>query len=129
MTNLLETFEMRIEASTEGKVVISMPVTDKVKQPFGYLHGGATIALGETACSLGAANLVDTNHYIPLGLEMNANHIHSVKDGRVIATATILHQGKTTQVWNVEIKSEQDQLISVMRGTIGIKPLKIKNDK
>ncbi|RIO85859.1 PaaI family thioesterase [Staphylococcus haemolyticus] len=124
MTNLLETFEMQIEETSEGKVVISMPVTDKVKQPVGYLHGGATIALGETACSLGAANLIDTNSFIPLGLEMNANHIHSVKEGRVIATATIIHKGSTTQVWNIEIKSEQGQLISVMRGTIGIKLLK-----
>ncbi|PNZ67175.1 PaaI family thioesterase [Staphylococcus croceilyticus] len=126
MTNLLETFEMKIEETANGKVVISMPVTDKVKQPFGYLHGGATIALGETACSIGAANLVDTNHYIPLGLEMNANHIHSVKEGRVIATATIIHQGRTTQVWNIEIKSDDDQLISIMRGTISIKSLKNK---
>ncbi|MDM7862805.1 PaaI family thioesterase [Staphylococcus borealis] len=124
MTNLLETFEMKIEEVSEGSVVISMPVTDKVKQPFGYLHGGASIALGETACSLGAAHLVDTESFIPLGLEMNANHIHSVKEGRVIATATIIHQGSTTQVWNVEISSEQGQLISIMRGTIGIKPLK-----
>ena len=124
MTNLLETFEMQIEETSEGKVVISMPVTDKVKQPFGYLHGGATIALGETACSLGAANLIDTKSFIPLGLEMNANHIQSVKEGRVIATATIIHKGSTTQVWNIEIKSEQGQLISVMRGTIGIKLLK-----
>lgn len=124
MTNLLETFEMQIEETSEGKVVISMPVTDKVKQPFGYLHGGATIALGETACSLGATNLIDTNSFIPLGLEMNANHIHSVKEGRVIAIATIIHKGSTTQVWNIEIKSEQGQLISVMRGTIGIKLLK-----
>lgn len=125
MTNLLETFEMQIEETSEGKVVISMPVTDKVKQPFGYLHGGATIALGETACSLGAANLIDTKSFIPLGLEMNANHIHSVKEGRVIATAMIIHKGSTTQVWNIEIKSEQGQLISVMRGTIGIKLLKL----
>ncbi|WP_210134739.1 PaaI family thioesterase [Staphylococcus sp. GDX8P80P] len=124
MTNLLETFEMKIEEVSEGNVVISMPVTDKVKQPFGYLHGGASIALGETACSLGAAHLVDTESFIPLGLEMNANHIHSVKEGRVIATATIIHQGSTTQVWNVEINSERGQLISIMRGTIGIKPLK-----
>ena len=124
MTNLLETFEMKIEEVSEGSVVISMPVTDKVKQPFGYLHGGASIALGETACSLGAAHLVDTKSFIPLGLEMNANHIHSVKEGRVIATATIIHQGSTTQVWNVEINSERGQLISIMRGTIGIKPLK-----
>lgn len=126
MTNLLETFEMKIEDTEKGKVVISMPVTDKVKQPFGYLHGGATIALGETACSIGAANLIDTQQFIPLGLEMNANHIHSVKEGRIIATATIIHQGKTTQVWNIEIKSEQDELISIMRGTVGIKLLKKK---
>ena len=58
-----------------------MPVTDKVKQPFGYLHGGASLALGETACSMGAANLIDTNQYIPLGLEMNANHIRSTREG------------------------------------------------
>lgn len=124
MFNLLETFDMKIETVDEGIVVISMPVTDKVKQPFGYLHGGASIALGETACSLGAAHLIDTKHFIPLGLEMNANHIHSVKEGRVIATASIIHKGHTTQVWNIEIKSEQDKLISIMRGTIGIKPLK-----
>ena len=70
MTNLLETFEMRIENEDNGKVIISMPVTDKVKQPFGYLHGGASLALGETACSMGAANLIDTNQYIPLGLSL-----------------------------------------------------------
>ena len=85
MTNLLETFEMQIEETSEGKVVISMPVTDKVKQPFGYLHGGATIALGESVF-IRRANLIDTKSFIPLGLEMNANHIHSVKEGRVIAT-------------------------------------------
>ena len=55
MTNLLETFEMTVETNQDGYVVISMPVTDKVKQPFGYLHGGASLALGETACSLGSA--------------------------------------------------------------------------
>ncbi|AGC91117.1 PaaI family thioesterase [Staphylococcus warneri] len=124
MTNLLETFEMNVEIEEEGKVVISMPVTDKVKQPFGYLHGGASLALGETACSLGAANLIDTSKYIPLGLEMNANHIHSVKEGKVIAIATIIHQGKSTQVWNIEIKDDNNQLISIMRGTMAIKALK-----
>ncbi|MFW3529029.1 PaaI family thioesterase [Staphylococcus caprae] len=124
MTNLLETFEMRIENEDNGKVVISMPATDKVKQPFGYLHGGASLALGETACSMGAANLIDTNQYIPLGLEMNANHIRSTREGRVTATATIVHQGQSTQVWNVEIKDDHHQLISIMRGTIAIKPIK-----
>ncbi|MDU3082818.1 MAG: PaaI family thioesterase [Staphylococcus epidermidis] len=103
MTNLLETFEMKIEQKEDGKVVVSMPVTDKVKQPFGYLHGGASLALGETACSIGAAHLIDTQH--------------------VRAFASLIHQGKTTQVWNIDIKDDHDQLISVMRGTIAIKPI------
>ncbi len=124
MTHLLETFEMSIDHQEDGLVVISMPVTDKVKQPFGYLHGGASIALGEIACSLGSANLIDTNKFIPLGLEMNANHIHSAKDGRVTATAEIIHQGKSTHVWDIKIKNDKEQLITVMRGTVAIKPLK-----
>ncbi|MDF4038963.1 PaaI family thioesterase [Staphylococcus aureus] len=124
MTHLLETFEMSIDHQEDGLVVISMPVTDKVKQPFGYLHGGASIALGETASSLGSANLIDTTKFIPLGLEMNANHIHSAKDGRVTATAEIIHQGKSTHVWDIKIKNDKEQLITVMRGTVAIKPLK-----
>ena len=107
-----------------GKIVMSMPVTDKVKQPFGYLHGGANLALGETACSIGAAHIIDTEKFIPLGLEMNANHISSTTEGTVYATATIVHEGKTTQVWNIEIKDDVDRLISIMRGTIAIKPRK-----
>lgn len=124
MTHLLETFEMSIDHQEDGLVVISMPVTDKVKQPFGYLHGGASIALGETACSLGSANLIDTTKFIPLGLEMNANHIHSAKDGRVTATAEIIHQGKSTHVWDIKLRMTKEQLITVMRGTVAIKPLK-----
>ena len=124
MSNLLETFDMKIETVDEGIVVISMPVTDKVKQPFGYLHGGASIALGETACSLGAAHLIDTKHFIPLGLEMNANHIASTTEGTVYATAKVLHAGKTTQVWNIDITDDTGRLISVMRGTVAIKPRK-----
>ena len=124
MTNLLETFEMKIEQKEDGKVVVSMPVTDKVKQPFGYLHGGASLALGETACSIGAAHLIDTQQFIPLGLEMNANHIGSTTEGTIFATATIIHEGSTTQVWNIDIRDQNDRLICVMRGTVAIKPRK-----
>lgn len=124
MTNMIETLGMKVENEAHGKIVMSMPVTDKVKQPFGYLHGGANLALGETACSIGAAHIIDTEKFIPLGLEMNANHISSTTEGTVYATATIVHEGKTTQVWNIEIKDDVNRLISVMRGTIAIKPRK-----
>ena len=95
-----------------------------MKQPFGFLHGGASLALGETACSMGAADIIDTEHFIPLGLEMNANHIGSTTEGTIFATATIIHEGSTTQVWNIDIKDQNDRLICVMRGTIAIKPRK-----
>ncbi|MCG7339438.1 PaaI family thioesterase [Staphylococcus sp. ACRSN] len=124
MTNMIDTLEMKVVKEGHGEIIMSMPVTDKVKQPFGYLHGGANLALGETACSIGAAHIIDTEKFIPLGLEMNANHISSTMEGTVFATATILHEGKTTQVWNIEIKDDFDRLISVMRGTIAIKPRK-----
>lgn len=121
MTNMLDALDMKVEKKGEGILVMSMPVTDKVKQPFGFLHGGASLALGETACSMGAASLIDTEQYIPLGLEMNANHISSTTEGTVYASATVIHQGKTTQVWNIEITDDSGKLISIMRGTIAIK--------
>ncbi|MDO5376076.1 MAG: PaaI family thioesterase [Staphylococcus rostri] len=121
MTNLVELLEMKVIEQREGYIKMTMPVTDKVKQPFGYLHGGATMALGETACSIGSANLVDTTQAIPVGLEMNTNHIKSATDGYVYAEARILHQGRTTHVWDIRITDETDALVSVMRGTILIK--------
>jgi len=121
MTNMLDALDMKVEKEGEGILVMSMPVTDKVKQPFGFLHGGASLALGETACSMGAASLIDTEQYIPLGLEMNANHISSTTEGTVYASATVIHQGKTTQVWNIEITDDSGKLISIMRGTVAIK--------
>ncbi|KOR14074.1 thioesterase [Staphylococcus carnosus] len=121
MTNLLEELEIEILEVKEGYTKIKMPVSDKVKQPFGYLHGGATMALGETACSVGAAHMVDTNKIIPVGLEMNTNHIRSATEGNVFAIAELIHGGRTTQVWNINIIDDNDKLISVMRGTMLLK--------
>ena len=124
MTNLIELLEMKVLKQKEGYLKMEMPVSDKVKQPFGYLHGGATMALGETACSMGSANLLDTSQEVPVGLEMNANHIRSVKEGTIVAEAKIIHQGRTTHVWDIRITDYLDQLISVMRGTIAVKRIK-----
>ncbi|MBI5974145.1 PaaI family thioesterase [Staphylococcus canis] len=121
MTHLIELLDMKVLEKRDGYIKMSMPVTDKVKQPFGYLHGGATMALGETACSMGSAALVDTTEAIPVGLEMNANHIKSARDGEVYAEARILHQGYSTHVWDIHITDEKGQLVTVMRGTIAIK--------
>ena len=124
MANMLDALKIKVELQEHGLMVMSMPVTDEVTQPFGFLHGGASLALGETACSMGAAEIIDTEHYIPLGLEMNANHIGSTTEGTIFATATIIHEGSTTQVWNIDIRDQNDRLICVMRGTVAIKPRK-----
>ncbi|MGV3173275.1 PaaI family thioesterase [Staphylococcus simulans] len=124
MTNLLEVLEMEVLNVETGYVKMKMPVSDKVKQPFGYLHGGATMALGETACSIGAAHMVDTDKVIPVGLEMNTNHIRSATDGYVYAIAELIHGGRSTQVWNIKLVDDQDKLISVMRGTMMLKSRK-----
>lgn len=118
--DLIENFEIQTVESKRGYIEMTMPVTDKVKQPFGYLHGGATIALAETAASVGA-HVSSNDDEIPLGLEINANHIKSIRSGQVRAIGTALHIGRSTQVWDVKVLDEEDQLISVVRATIAIK--------
>ncbi|TDL95479.1 PaaI family thioesterase [Macrococcus brunensis] len=118
--NMLSHFEMQLEERQPGELCISMPVTDKVRQPFGFLHGGATVALCETAASLGAADLIDLNQSLAFGLEINANHISSVREGRVYAKAIVLHHGKSTQVWEVRVTAEE-RLVSIARCTIAVK--------
>lgn len=118
--DLIENFEIQTVESKRGYIEMTMPVTDKVKQPFGYLHGGATIALAETAASVGA-HVSSNDDEIPLGLEINANHIKSIRSGQVRAIGTALHIGRSTQVWDVKVLDDEDQLISVVRATIAIK--------
>ncbi|MDT3995521.1 hotdog fold thioesterase [Mammaliicoccus sp. H-M34] len=118
--DLIENLQIETVESKYGYIEMTMPVTDKVKQPFGYLHGGATIALAETAASVGA-HISSNEDEIPLGLEINANHIKSIRSGEVRAVGKALHIGRTTQVWDVKVTNEEDQLISVIRATIAIK--------
>jgi uncharacterized protein (TIGR00369 family) len=110
----------------KGKAVATMPVDERTHQPFGLLHGGASVLLAETVASLGAYELVDQKTQGVVGLEINANHIRAKKDGVVTATGTVLHQGKTTMVWDIKITDEQDHLICVSRCTIAV--IKLNKD-
>ena len=99
---------------------INMPVDDRTKQPYGLLHGGASCALAETAGSVGSHLVIDPSKYICVGLEINANHLRSVRSGFVTATTAPLHIGKTTHVWDIKIHDEQNKLICVCRLTVAI---------
>lgn len=97
----------------------SMPVDHRTRQPLGIMHGGASCVLAETVGSVAANFCVDEAHYC-VGLDINTNHIRSVREGRVIAVAKPYHLGKRTQVWSIEIRNEADQLISVNRLTMAV---------
>ncbi len=105
---------------SQDKVVATMPVDDRTKQPFGLLHGGASAALAETVASLGAYMNVDQETQAAVGIELNANHLRGKTEGSVTATATPLHRGRTIQVWEIRIEDEESRLVCVSRCTLAI---------
>src|SRR5690606_36041398 len=113
-----------LEMSAE-RAVATMPVHAATHQPYGILHGGASVALAETLASAATWNLVDQENEIAVGLEINANHIRSKSDGMVTAIGTPLHKGRTTMVWDIKIVDEDEKLICVSRCTMAI----VKNKK
>ena len=107
------------------RVVATMPVDDRTRQPFGLLHGGASVALAETAASLGALANIDDTRFAAVGVEINANHIRSRRNGSVRATAVPIHIGRTTHVWSIEIVDDDGRMVCISRCTIAIVPLPI----
>ena len=101
-----------------------MPVDERTTQPFGLLHGGASVALAETLGSIGGGIKVYSNNETVVGIEINANHLKSVRDGWVYGKATPIRIGKKIQVWNIEITNEDDDLICVSRLTLAVIPNK-----
>ena len=97
-----------------------MPVDHRTRQPYGLLHGGASVALAETLGSVAAAFVVDRSQYNAVGLEINANHLRGVREGFVTGIARPLHLGKTTHVWEIRIHDEKDKLVCVSRLTVAI---------
>ena len=100
-----------------------MPVDHRTKQPYGLLHGGASVALAETLGSVGAALSVDPTRYIAVGMEINPNHIRSVRDGFVTGTTRPVHRGATTQVWEIRIEDERGKLVCISRLTVAIRKI------
>ncbi|QTN00169.1 hotdog fold thioesterase [Sediminibacillus dalangtanensis] len=121
---LMEALGMQVITQEKDLVEITMPVNKQTHQPMGFLHGGASVALAESAASIASFLNVDADKYQIFGIEINANHIKSKRSGIVTGRATPLHLGKTTMVWDIKIVDEQERLISVSRCTVGVVPLK-----
>jgi len=101
-------------------IVGKMPVNHTTYQPFGILHGGASVVLAETLGSYGSNFCVDHEKEYCVGLEINANHVKSAKDGFVIGRAQLIHKGKKTHIWDIRIKNEKDELVCISRLTIAV---------
>jgi len=112
-------------SSTEIKA--SMPLTNRTSQPNGFLHGGASLALAESLAGAGSYLMVDREQFNVFGFQVSGNHVSTVREGMLYATAVLLHKGKTTHVWDVKISDQNDKLISVVRVTNMVTEIK-KND-
>lgn len=97
-----------------------MPVDHRTRQPYGLLHGGASVTLAETLGSIASALVIDQQKFYCVGLEINANHVRGVREGFVTGTARPLHIGKTTHVWDIRLHDDQDKLVCVSRLTVSI---------
>ncbi|EAS19019.1 hotdog fold thioesterase [Nonlabens mediterrranea] len=114
---LMETLDIEFIDVGDDFLTARMPVTPKVHQPDGVLHGGASVALAESVGSAASYLFLNTKEFAIRGLEISANHTKSKKEGDVFATARFLHKGRTTQLWEIKIVDEEDRLISICKLT------------
>lgn len=114
---LMETLEISFCEVGSDYLVAKMPVSPKVHQPDGVLHGGAMVALAESVGSAATYIFLDSKRFYIRGIEISANHVKSVKEGFVFARAEIVHQGRTTQLWDIKIRDNENNLISVVKLT------------
>jgi len=114
---LMESLGIRFTEVTINCVCGEMPVDERTRQPFGFLHGGAFMALAETLGSAGSMLGIDTTKYQVFGIEMKGNYIRNVKNGTVFGKATPIHKGKQTQLWNIDMTDSQGILLATCRIT------------
>lgn len=117
---MVEHLGIEFTAIGEDYIEATMPVDHRTHQPMGLLHGGASVSLAETLGSVAATFCVDFNKQYCVGLDINANHIKSVREGTVTGRTTPIHIGKRTQVWEIRITNEQQELVCISRITLAV---------
>lgn len=115
---MMETLGIEYIELSEGYVYARMFVKNELSQPYGMLHGGASMAMAESVGGVGSAYYLGIKDYVIRGMQLSANHVKAAKVGTyVYATATIMHKGRQTHVWNIDIKNEDGELVSSCRLT------------
>ena len=120
--SMVEYLGMRVTEVGDDYLRGTMPVDARTKQPFGLLHGGASVALAESLGSLAGTMCLDATKEMAVGLDINANHVRAVTEGVVTATARPLHLGRSTQVWEIRIEDERGKLVCISRLTLAVVP-------
>lgn len=115
-----EVLDIRFESCDEQSLSASMPVDHRTLQPYGILHGGASVVLAETVGSVASYQCVDTTRFYCVGLEVNANHLRALRGGRVTATARPVHIGRTTHVWDIRLVDENGKTSCISRLTVAV---------
>lgn len=115
-----ETLGMEVEELGEDYLLMKMPVDNRTKQPYGILNGGANMALAETVASFAGNILLRKENKHCVGLEINGNHLRSVREGHVHAKASPIHIGKRTHVWNIDITDDHNNLVCKARMTLAV---------
>ena len=119
---LISHLGIEIVEATKERVVATMPVEPRVHQPFGFLHGGASVVLAETVASTAGWMQVDQEKERVMGIEINANHLRAKREGKLTAVATPIHVGRRTHVWDVRITDEEGNAVCVSRCTLAVMP-------
>ena len=119
---MMETLDIRFVDAGDDWIRGTMPVDHRTQQPFGLLHGGASVVLAETLGSTAALLTLDVEKEIAVGLDINANHLRGVRSGLVTGTAKAIHLGRTTQVWEIRIEEETGKLVCLSRLTMAVIP-------
>ena len=120
---LIEHLGIVFTAAGDDWLQATMPVDERTRQPYGLLHGGASVVLAETLGSSAGNLCVDTASQVCVGLEINANHLRAARSGMVTGTARALHVGRTTQVWEIRIDNEAGKPVCVSRLTLAVVPV------
>ena len=117
---MMEHLGIEFTAIGEEFVSAKMPVDHRTHQPFGLLHGGASVTLAETLGSVASSCILDSSKQFCVGLEINANHLRGIKEGYVYGTARAIHLGQSTHVWEIKIENDKEKLICISRITMAI---------
>ncbi|KDO01196.1 MULTISPECIES: hotdog fold thioesterase [Pseudomonas] len=118
-----EVLDIRFEAFSEDSLSASIVVDHRTHQPFGLLHGGASVVLAETVGSMASCLCIDPQKFYCVGLEINANHLRGIRGGRVTATAKPVHIGRSTHVWDIRLSSDEGKASCISRLTMAVIPL------